>query len=174
MRSSWKCSCNRAAIRASAISEIYFGGLPRLAYEIPCASAAFRNRPAFFMASDLAGPAGIARAASNASSASRSRSLPDVLAIMVKLGTRQHDAEAGLPRRYAAKTGKSGKRSKLDELSWSGRRSRGACERTSHRRNIYPAVVRLREEPTRVPSVSFERFTWRRSFPWTASSISSA
>jgi hypothetical protein len=65
-------------------SSFYFGGLPRLACEIPCASAAVRKRPALFMASDFAAPAGIVRAASKASSASasRSRSLVGALAVI--------------------------------------------------------------------------------------------
>ena len=55
----------------------YFRGLPRLANEIPPASAALRNSPAFFKASVFSCPHGMARAASKASSASASLSRVD-------------------------------------------------------------------------------------------------
>jgi hypothetical protein len=51
-----------------------FAGLPRLAKNIPCKSAAFRRMPAFFMASVRSGPGGIMRACSSAAKASASKS----------------------------------------------------------------------------------------------------
>jgi hypothetical protein len=65
-----------------------FRGLPRLANEIPLASAALRSSPAFFKASIFSGPLRIDRAASRASSAKASKSLLEGVSLTINSETK--------------------------------------------------------------------------------------